>query len=94
MRDPNRTYFLNATFKVKRNPNYTGNHSSARDNSVKGNTFDLGTSEQDMIREFLAEVVGKDINGKTWTKGEIIQVESVESFEDSSPKSRFHKDNY
>ena len=95
MRDKNKIYFLNVTFKVKRNPEYTGNHYLATCNSIMGNTFPLGTSEQDMIREFLAEVVVKDIDGKTWTKGEIIQVERIEKcFEDSSEKGRFHKDNY
>ena len=95
MRDTNKIYFLNVTFKVKPNPDYTGNHYLATCNSIMGNTFPLGTSEQDMIREFLAEVVVKDIDGKTWTKGEIIQVERIEKcFEDSSEKGKFHKDNY
>jgi hypothetical protein len=95
MRDKNKIYFLNVTFKVNRHPDYTGNHYLATCNSIMGNTFPLGTSEQDMIREFLAEVVVKDIDGKTWTKGEIIQVERIEKcFEDSSEKGRFHKDNY
>jgi hypothetical protein len=95
MRDTNKIYFLNVTFKVNRHPDYTGNHYLATCNSIMGNTFPLGTSEQDMIREFLAEVVVKDIDGKTWTKGEIIQVERIEKcFEDSSEKGRFHKDNY
>tara|TARA_Y100000310_G_scaffold109445_1_gene107901 strand:+ start:372 stop:578 length:207 start_codon:yes stop_codon:yes gene_type:complete len=60
-----------------------------------GNTFPLGTTEQEMIDEFHAEVVVKDIHGKTWTKGEIIQVERIEKcFEDWCEKGRFHKDNY
>ena len=32
-------HFLNVTFKVKRNPNYTGNHYLADVDSVMGNTF-------------------------------------------------------
>ena len=87
--------FLNVTFKVKRNPNYTGNHYLADVNSVMGNTFPLGTTEQEMIDEFHAELVNIDMDGKTWTKGEMIQVVSIEKcFEDRSPKGRFHKDNY
>ena len=87
--------FLNVTFKVKRNPNYTGNHYLADVDSVMGNTFPLGTTEQEMIDEFHAELVNIDMDGKTWTKGEMIQVVSIEKcFEDRSPKGRFHKDNY
>ena len=79
--------FLNVTFKVKRNPNYTGNHNLATVNSVMGNTFSLGTTEPEMIREFLAETVVKDMQGKTWTKGEMIQVERIEKcFEDWSDR--------
>ena len=75
--------FLNVTFKVKRNPNYTGNHTLATVNSVMGNTFSLGTTEQEMIDEFHAELVNIDMDGKTWTKGEMIQVVSIEKcFED------------
>ena len=70
---------------MKRNPNYTGNHNLATVNSVMGNTFSLGTTEPEMIREFLAETVVKDMQGKTWTKGEMIQVERIEKcFEDWS----------
>ena len=77
--------FLNVTFKVKRNPNYKGNHYLATVNSVMGNTFPLGTIESEMIREFLAETVVTDIQGKTWTKGEMIEVECIEKcFEDWS----------
>ena len=96
MRD-NKEYihFLNATFKVKRNPSYTGNHYLATCNSIMGNTFPLGTTEPEMIREFLTETVGKDIHGKTWTKGEMVEVERIDKcFEDWSEKGRFHKDNY
>ncbi len=36
-----------------------------------------------MIDEFHAELVNIDVNGKTWTKGEMIQVESIDNcFED------------
>jgi hypothetical protein len=98
MRDPNRTYFLNVKFNIKRNPEYKGSHELARiplhTTSLIHTTFDLGTTEQDMIDEFHAELVNIS-NGKTWLKGEMVQVVSIEKcFEDSSPKSRFHKDNY
>ena len=87
--------FLNVTFKVKRNPNYTGKHYLATVNSVMGNTFPLGTTEDEMTREFLGETVVKDISGKTWTKGEMLEVVEIEKcFEDSCDKGRFHKDNY
>ena len=75
--------FLNVTFKVQRHPDYTGNHYLASCNSIMGNTFPLGTTEPEMIREFLAETVVKDMQGKTWTKGEMIEVERIEKcFED------------
>ena len=75
--------FLNVTFKVQRHPDYTGNHYLATCNSIMGNTFPLGTTKQEMIDEFHAEVVNKDIHGKTWTKGEMIQVvEITKCFED------------
>ena len=89
MRDTMKTKkkFLNVTFKVKRHPDYTGNHTLATVNSVMGNTFPLGTTEPEMIREFLAETVVKDMEGKTWTKGEMIQVVSIEKcFEDWSDR--------
>ena len=74
--------FLNVTFKVNRHPDYTGNHELAQVNRVH-TTFSLGTTEQDMIDEFHAELVNIDVNGKTWTKGEMIQVESIDNcFED------------
>ena len=77
--------FLNVTFKVERHPDYTGNHTLATVNSVMGNTFSLGTTEQEMIDEFHAETVVTDMHGKTWTKGEMIQVVSIEKcFEDWS----------
>ena len=89
MRDTTKTKkkFLNVTFKVERHPDYTGNHYLATCNSIMGNTFALGTTEQEMIDEFLAERVNIDINGKTWTKGEMIQVVSIEKcFEDWSDR--------
>ena len=75
--------FLNVTFKVQRHPDYTGNHYLATCNSIMGNTFPLGTTKQEMTDEFLAEVVVKDMEGKTWTKGEMIEVvEITKCFED------------
>ena len=82
--------FLNVTFKVKRNPNYTGNHYLADVNSVLGNTYPLGTTEQEMIDQYHASQVNN-----TTTHGDIVQVvEIAKCFEDRSPKGRFHKDNY
>ena len=79
--------FLNVTFKVERHPNYTGNHYLATCNSIMGNTFPLGTTKQAMTDEFLAETVVKDMEGKTWTKGEMIQVEHIDKcFEDWSDR--------
>ena len=86
MRDMTKTKkkFLNVVFNVKRNPDYKGNHELAGFNGIH-TTFPLGTSEPEMIREFLAETVVKDMEGKTWTKGEMIQVVSIEKcFEDWS----------
>ena len=78
----NEKRFLNVKFNVKRNPEYKGNHELAGCNGVL-TTFPLNTTEADMIKEFHAEIVGKDIDGKTWTKGEIVQVVSIENcFED------------
>ena len=75
--------FLNVTFKVQRHPDYTGNHYLATCNSIMSNTFPLGTTKQEMTDEFLAEVVVKDMEGKTWTKGEMIEVvEITKCFED------------
>ena len=80
----NKDKFLNVVFNVKRNPEYKGNHTLAECNGVHS-TFELGTTEPEMIREFLAETVVRDIHGKTWTKGEMIQVVSIEKcFEDWS----------
>ena len=82
--------FLNVTFKVKRNPNYTGNHYLATCNSIMGNTFPLGTTKQEMTDQFLAQEVNN-----TTKYGDILQVVEIEKcFEDRSPKGRFHKDNY
>ena len=91
MRDTeNYIYFLNATFKVEKNPTYTGNHELARTSRIMGNTFPLGTTEQEMVEQFL----DKEVNNTT-KYGDIIQVvEIAKCFEDRSPKGRFHKDNY
>ena len=79
--------FLNVTFKVKRHPDYTGNHQLAEFDHIGGCTFPLGTTEPEMIREFLAETVVKDIHGKTWMKGEMIEVERIDKcFEDWSDR--------
>jgi len=88
MRDTMKTKkFLNVTFKVERHPDYTGNHQLAGFDHIMGCTFPLGTTEPEMIREFLAETVVKDMEGKTWTKGEMIQVVSIEKcFEDWSDR--------
>ena len=82
--------FLNVTFKVKRNPTYTGNHYLAGVNHVMGNTYPLGTTEQEMIEQYHAKAVNN-----TTTNGDIHRVVEIEKcFEDRSPKGRFHKDNY
>ena len=82
--------FLNVTFKVKKNPTYTGNHYLATCNSIMGNTFPLDTSKQEMTDQFLAQEVNN-----TTKYGDILQVVEIEKcFEDRSPKGRFHKDNY
>tara|TARA_R110000751_G_scaffold3297_1_gene16432 strand:+ start:859 stop:1143 length:285 start_codon:yes stop_codon:yes gene_type:complete len=74
--------FLNVVFNVKRNPEYKGNHELARTDRIH-TTFPLGTTEEDMIKEFHAELVNIS-NGKTWLKGEMIQVTSIDNcFEDS-----------
>ncbi len=86
MRDMTKTKkrFLNVVFNVKRNPEYKGDHELARFNGIH-TTFPLGTTEQEMIDEFHAELVNIDMEGKTWTKGEMIQVVSIEKcFEDWS----------
>ena len=45
--------FLNVTFKVKRHPDYEGNHQLAEFDLIGGCTFPLGTTEPEMIRESL-----------------------------------------
>ena len=91
MRDTeNYIYFWNVTFKVERNPNYTGNHFLARCNKVMGNTYSLETTKQEMIDQYHASQVND-----TTTHGDIVQVVEIDKcFEDRSPKGRFHKDNY
>ena len=78
MRDTMKTKtnkFLNVVFNVKRNPEYKGNHELARTDRIH-TTFPLGTTEEEMISEFHAELVNIS-NGKTWTKGEMIRVVSI-----------------
>ena len=97
MRDTeNYVYFLNTTFKVEKNPTYTGNHFMARVSRVMGNTYPLGTTEQEMIDQYHNRVVlDKDLDGKTVRAGDIHRVVKIDNcFEDRSPKGRFHKDNY
>jgi hypothetical protein len=85
--------FLNVVFNIERNPAYNGSHELARCIGNRNRiytTFPLGTTEQEMIDEFHAEMVNIDIHGKTWTKGEMIQVVSIEKcFEDSGEKPTF-----
>ena len=82
MRDTNR--FLNATFKVEKNPTYTGNHFMARVNKVRGCTFPLGTTEQEMIEQYHNQVVlEKDIDGNKVLTGDIHRVVGVSFYEDS-----------
>ena len=86
MRDTMKTKkkFLNVVFNIKPNPAYKGSHELATFNAIH-TTFPLGTTEQEMIDEFHGELVNIDIDGKTWTKGEMIQVVSIEKcFEDWS----------
>ena len=50
MRDTkNYIYFWNVTFKVTKNPTYTGNHFLARCNKVMVNTFSLETTKEEMV---------------------------------------------
>ena len=91
MRDTeNYIYFWNVTFKVKRNPNYTGNHYLADVNHVLGNTFPLETTREEMIEQFNEQ----EVNMTHKHKDMIEVVEITKCFEDRSPKGRFHKDNY
>ena len=91
MRDTeNYIYFWNVTFKVTKNPTYTGNHYLAGCNQVMGNTYPLETTKQEMIDQYHASQVND-----TTTHGDIVQVvEIAKCFEDRSTKGRFHKDNY
>ena len=91
MRDTDKySYFLNVTFKLKRNPNYKGGHYLARTNSSLGNTYTLGTSKEEMIKQFL----DSDVNNNEKTRDMVEVVEITKCFEDRTPKGRFHKDNY
>ena len=82
--------FLNATFKVEKNPTYTGNHYLATCNSIMGNTYPLGTTKEEMTEQFLEQ----EVNTTTKYKDILQVVEITKCFEDRSPKGRFHKDNY
>tara|TARA_Y100000361_G_scaffold102044_1_gene91848 strand:- start:215 stop:508 length:294 start_codon:yes stop_codon:yes gene_type:complete len=77
--------FLNVTFKVEKNPAYTGNHYMARVNRVLNNTYPLGTTEQEMIETYHNRVVlEKDIDGNKVLAGDIHRVvEIVRCYEDS-----------
>ena len=76
--------FLNATFKVEKNPTYTGNHFMARINRVLSNTYPLGTTEQEMIDQYHNKVVlEKDIDGNKVLAGDIHRVVEVSFYEDS-----------
>jgi len=79
--------FLNATFKVEKNPTYTGNHFLARVNRVSSNTYPLGTTEQEMIDQYHNSVVlEKDIDGNKVLAGDIHRVVEVSFYEDSIAK--------
>jgi len=82
MRDTNK--FLNATFKVEKNPTYTGNHYMARVNRVLNTTYPIGTTEQEMIDQYHNSVVlEKDIDGNKVLAGDIHRVVEVSFYEDS-----------
>ena len=79
-----RKSFLNATFKVEKNPTYTGNHYMARVNRVSSNTYPLGTTEQEMIDKYHNSVVlEKDLDGNKVLAGDIHRVVEVSFYEDS-----------
>ena len=79
-----RKTFLNATFKVEKNPTYTGNHYMARVNRVLSNTYPLGTTEQEMIDQYHNSVVlEKDLDGNKVLAGDIHRVVEVSFYEDS-----------
>ena len=76
--------FLNATFKVEKNPTYTGNHFLARVNRVSSCTYPLGTTEQEMIDKYHNSVVlEKDIDGTKVLAGAIPRVVEVSVYEAS-----------
>ena len=86
MRDKKTFYysFLNAPFKVEKNPTYTGNHFLARVNRVSSCTYPLGTTEQEMIDKYHNSVVlEKDIDGNKVLAGDIHRVVEVSFYEDS-----------
>ena len=64
-----RKTFLNATFKVEKNPTYTGNHYMARVNRVLSNTYPLGTTEQEMIDKYHNSVVDTYRTNSIWIHG-------------------------
>ena len=75
--------FLNATFKVEKNPTYTGNHCLARVHRVLNTTYPLGTTEQEMIEQYHNSVVlEKDLNGNKVLAGDIHRVVEVSFYED------------
>ena len=79
-----RKTFLNATFKVEKNPTYTGNHYMARVNRVLSNTYPLGTPEQEMIDKYHNSVVlEKALDGNKVLAGDIHRVVEVSFYEDS-----------
>jgi hypothetical protein len=78
--------FLNATFKVEKNPTYTGNHYMARVNRVLNNTYPLGTTEQEMIDKYHnSTVLEKDIDGNKVLAGDIHRVDEIPFSWDAKP---------
>ena len=77
--------FLNVTFKVKKNPAYTGNHCLSRVTHVSSCTYPLGTTKQDMIDQYHKSVVlEKDLEGNKVLAGDIHRVyEIARCYEDS-----------
>jgi len=91
MRDTeNYIYFWNVTFKVTKNPIYTGNHFLAGVVHIMGNTYPIETTKEEMIEQFLEQ----EVNTTTKYKDILQVVEITKCFEDRSEKGRFHKDNY
>lgn len=75
--------FLNASFKVEKNPTYTGNHCLARVNQVSSCTYPLGTTEQEMIDQYHNSVVlQRDLDGNKVLAGDIHRVVKVSYYED------------